>query len=158
MQVPHTTLVAPRPNVHMLSTELQVEQYPANHPHRKKILALIEEYKEKAIVTPAIELDRQQQRKAKDAVKRRGSTETSVTAPTYPALQSQASWVLAKPTEKTCSAWVPTCPPNNVLDSSTKSYWLARGTGRQWMIFDFGKQYTLTKMILKGPIPFPFYS
>lgn len=131
-------------------TMLQVEQYPAAHEHRAKILGLIEEYKEKAIVTPAIELDRQEQRKAKDAVKRRGSTETSVTAPTYPVLKPQSSWVPDKPTDKICSAFVPTCPPRNVLDGNTKTYWLARGTGRQWLIFDFGKPYTLAKMVLRG--------
>eukprot|EP00035_Acanthoeca_spectabilis_P016797 m.350356 g.350356 ORF g.350356 m.350356 type:complete len:674 (-) comp16579_c0_seq12:67-2088(-) len=130
--------------------QTMVEQYPAAHEHRAKILGLIEEYKEKAIVTPAIELDRQEQRKAKDAVKRRGSTETSVTAPTYPVLKPQSSWVPDKPTDKICSAFVPTCPPRNVLDGNTKTYWLARGTGRQWLIFDFGKPYTLAKMVLRG--------
>jgi len=127
-----------------------VEQYPAAHPHREKILSLIEEYKEKAIVTPAIELDRQQQRKAREAAKRHGSTAESITAPGYPLLKPQKGWLSDKPTQKMCSAWLPTCPPKNVLDGSAKTYWLARGTGRQWVIFDFGKPYTIVKMVLRG--------
>eukprot|EP00038_Savillea_parva_P001994 m.109131 g.109131 ORF g.109131 m.109131 type:complete len:676 (+) comp10687_c0_seq2:110-2137(+) len=131
--------------------QTMVEQYPAAHPHRDKILSLIEEYKEKAIVTPAIELDRQQQRKAREAAKRKGSMTGETTAPTLPLLKPLPSWLPDKPTEKTCSAWVPTCPPKMVFDGNTKTYWLAKGTGRQWMVIDFGKPYTLVKMCLKGP-------
>ena len=64
-----------------------VEQYPVNHPHKAKIAELIEEYKDKEIITPAIEQDKKATRRAKEAIKNSaGQTE-------WPVIKAVPGWI-----------------------------------------------------------------
>lgn len=120
-----------------------VDEYPANHPHKTKILELIEEYKDKEIVTPAFDMDKRATRRAKEA----GKNTTGQT--NWPVLKANKSWVnLDKPGNVSKSD--PKNPVTNLLDGELRSSWRAEGAGRQFVIFDLGSQFTITKMVISG--------
>eukprot|EP00041_Stephanoeca_diplocostata_P017302 m.345229 g.345229 ORF g.345229 m.345229 type:complete len:673 (+) comp20660_c0_seq1:138-2156(+) len=127
-----------------------VENYPESHPHKAKIKALVDEYREREIVTPAIELDKRQQRKAKEAAKHQRKASTAgMILNEYPQIKPLANWI-KDPTKSCSSNAVTTCPVSNILDGKVQTYWLAQGTGRQWVVFDFGKPYTIVRLDLEG--------
>lgn len=120
-----------------------VDQYPTSHPHKVKIIELIEEYKDKEIVTPAIEKNKKATRRAKEAIKNAaGQTE-------WPLIKPEETWINLS-AAGTISASDPKNPVTNLLNGDQKSSWRAPGAGRQFVVFDLGSTYTITKTVLNG--------
>jgi len=120
-----------------------VDQYPDSHKHKALIKQLIDEFKDKEIITPAIEQDKRSQRRAKEAIK------NTTGQPAWPIIKPMTAWIDPAKTQL-YSVSDAKYPLMNILDGNANTQWRAEGAGRQFVVFDMSSPFTVTKIVLSG--------
>eukprot|EP00117_Sycon_ciliatum_P016408 scpid57824/ scgid15852/ Ankyrin repeat and sterile alpha motif domain-containing protein 1B len=100
-------------------------------------LKMFEDYKDKDLVRPQAEIEREKAKEIKQEV---------VPLREYPLLKSRINWTHNHPEYRSRSS--DKHPNTNLLDSDKSSLYIIPGGNYNWVVFDFGSVFTLTGMRL----------
>ena len=118
-----------------------VQAYPEAHPHRATLLKAIDESGDTELATPAVELDRREMTRAMTVTSR-----PEAPLPLLEPLEGQAPWTSDDPAMRSDAH--PAHPPTNLFSAVRQLHWRAPGSGRQWVVVDFGGPYTITSVTI----------